>query len=41
MKPGETALIKIEPSMAFGDKAAGNVPANSTLIYLVELISSE
>ncbi len=41
MKPGETALIKIEPSMAFGEKVAGNVPANSTLIYLVELISSE
>ncbi|HAC24032.1 MAG TPA: hypothetical protein DCE81_03860 [Cytophagales bacterium] len=41
MKPGETALIRIEPSMAFGDKVAGNVPANSTLIYLVNLISSE
>lgn len=41
MKPGETALIKIHPSMAFGNKVAGNVPANSTLIYLVNLISSE
>ena len=41
MKPGDTALIKIEPSKAFGDKVVGNVPANSTLIYLVELISSE
>ena len=39
MKPGETALIKIDPKYAFGDKAAGNVPAKSTLIYLVELIS--
>lgn len=41
MKPGETALIKIPSSMAFGDKVVGNVPANSTLIYLVELISVE
>lgn len=41
MKPGETALIRIEPSMGYGDKVSGNVPANSTLIYLVELISSE
>lgn len=41
MKPGETALIKIEPSMAYGDKVSGNVPANSTLIYLIKLISVE
>lgn len=41
MKPGETALIRIEPSMAFGEKVSGNVPANSMLIYLVEFISME
>ncbi|MBS1634472.1 MAG: FKBP-type peptidyl-prolyl cis-trans isomerase [Bacteroidetes bacterium] len=39
MKPGETALIKIDPKMAYGDSPSGNVPANSTLIYLVELLS--
>jgi hypothetical protein len=39
MMPGETAFIKIDSSMAFGDDVAGNVPAKSTLIYLVELIS--
>jgi len=41
MNPGETALIMIEPSMAYGDTISGNIPANSTLIYLVELISIE
>lgn len=41
MKPGETALIKIEPNMGYGDKPAGNVPANSTLVYLVSLISAD
>lgn len=38
MKPGETALIKIEPTMGFGNVVSGNVPANSTLIYLINLI---
>ncbi len=36
MNPGETALIRIEPAQGFGPKAAGNVPANSVLVYLVE-----
>jgi len=38
MQPNETAFIKIQPHMAYGDKTEGNVPANSTLIYFVELL---
>lgn len=41
IQPGETALIKILPDKAFGKLAKGNVPANSTLIYHVELLKVE
>lgn len=38
MRKGEKALVRISPEKAFGKLAQGNVPANSTLIYLVDLI---
>ena len=38
MRPNETALIKIESNKAYGSAISGNVPSNSTLIYLVKLI---
>jgi len=35
IKPGEMRLIKISPEKAYGNKKTGNIPANSTLVYLI------
>jgi len=37
-KKGQKGYIKIPPELAFGDKPSGNIPANSTLIYYIEVI---
>lgn len=39
LKEGDRAKLIIPPSLAYGDKAVGKIPANSTLIFDVELIS--
>lgn len=38
MKEGGIRKLTIPPDMAYGDKATGSIPANSTLIFEVELI---
>jgi len=39
MKVGEKRRLTIPPEMGYGDRAVGGIPANSVLIFEVELIS--
>ena len=39
MKKGEKALLTCKPEYAYGSQATGNIPANSTLQFEVELLS--
>jgi hypothetical protein len=39
MKVGETRIISIPPAQGYGSTAAGSIPANSTLIFVVTLES--
>jgi len=41
MKVGGTRTIIIPPELAYGDQQVGPIPANSTLIFTVELLSAE
>ncbi|MEZ5963424.1 MAG: FKBP-type peptidyl-prolyl cis-trans isomerase [Planctomycetota bacterium] len=38
MQPGATYRLTIPPNLAYGDRAVGDIPANSTLVFFVELI---
>lgn len=38
MKEGEKRKLTIPPSFGYGENAVGSIPANSTLIFEVELI---
>ena len=38
MKVGGTRIIIIPPSLGYGSQAVGSIPANSTLIFQVELV---
>ncbi|MBP6908420.1 MAG: FKBP-type peptidyl-prolyl cis-trans isomerase [Candidatus Pacebacteria bacterium] len=39
MKVGEKKTLTIAPEKAYGDRAMGPIPANSTLIFDVELVA--
>ncbi len=41
MKVGGVRRIIIPPNLAYGDKAQGNIPANSALVFDIELIDTK
>lgn len=41
MKVGETRLIVIPPNLGYGSQAVGSIPANSTLYFVVTLLSAQ
>jgi FKBP-type peptidyl-prolyl cis-trans isomerase len=41
MKVGGTRKLVIDPSLGYGNQAAGSIPPNSTLIFEVELLSAK
>lgn len=41
MRVGERRRLHIPPSLAYGDRRAGQIPPNSTLVFEVELMGVE
>jgi peptidylprolyl isomerase len=41
MNVGEVAVLKIDPEYGYGSSGIGSIPANSTLIFEVELLNSK
>jgi FKBP-type peptidyl-prolyl cis-trans isomerase len=37
LETNRRVLVRIAPALAYGNQVVANVPANSTLIYLLEL----
>jgi hypothetical protein len=38
MQPGATYKLTIPPELAYGERAVGDIPANSTVVYFVQLV---
>ena len=38
-KVGSQVLLVIPPELGYGDKAAGDIPANSTLVFVVDILA--
>ena len=41
MKVGGTRKLTIPPSLGYGDRQVGSIPANSTLVFEIELLKVE
>jgi FKBP-type peptidyl-prolyl cis-trans isomerase len=41
MKPGGVRRLKIPASLAYGNRMVGKIPANSTLVFQVDLLSAK
>jgi FKBP-type peptidyl-prolyl cis-trans isomerase len=41
MKVGEKRRLVVPPSLAYGERSSATIPANSTLVYEVELLGIE
>ena len=41
MREGGVRKLTVPPHMGYGDRAAGKIPANSTLVFEIELIKVE
>lgn len=39
LKPGGTMQLYLPPTFGYGDQAAGSIPANSYLVFTIELVS--
>jgi peptidylprolyl isomerase len=39
MRAGDRRLIVIPPDLGYGDKSSGDIPPNSTLVFVVDLVS--
>ena len=38
MRPGDTWILYVPPTMGYGDKASGPIPPNSVLIFKIQLL---
>lgn len=38
MQPGQKVIVTIPPQFAYGDKAKGDIPKNSELVFYIELV---
>jgi peptidylprolyl isomerase/FKBP-type peptidyl-prolyl cis-trans isomerase FklB len=39
MRPGDTWMLYVPPKLGYGDKRAGPIPANSVLVFKMQLIA--
>ena len=41
MKVGSRVLLAIPPALGYGEQEQANIPANSTLYFVVDIISAK
>jgi peptidylprolyl isomerase len=41
MKVGSRVLLAIPPELGYGDQAQPDIPANSTLYFVVDIVSAQ
>lgn len=37
---GSRLLLVVPPSLGYGDKASGSIPANSTLVFVIDILEA-